>query len=47
MKGMEEKICQVLRRHFRCVCASRPPYCRTVTELTNLFLEKCEKCGCE
>lgn len=44
MNRLDEQICEVLRKHFCCVCASQSPYCRTVTELMNLFLEKCEEC---
>jgi len=43
MSELEEQICQILRRHFRCVCGSRPRYCKSISELFDLMLEKCDE----
>lgn len=43
MSKLEEQICQILTKHFRCPCGSRLLYCRAVCNLANLTLEKCEE----
>ena len=43
MTELEQGICELLRRHFRCSCGLKPPYCICVAELVNLTLEKCEE----
>lgn len=43
MSELEEEICQILRRHFKCVCGSRPRYCKCVSALFDLTLQKCEE----
>lgn len=40
---LEEEICQILRGRFRCTCGSRQRYCKYVSELFELTLEKCEE----
>jgi len=43
LSELEERICQILRRRFRCMCGCRPRYCRCVSELFDLTLETCEE----
>ena len=42
-----KRICEVLHKHFRCVCGSCPPYCMAVTERVTLIHEVCEECECQ
>ena len=42
MSELEEQICQILKRRFRCSCEMKPRYCACVSDIFNLILEICE-----
>lgn len=37
MRKADEKICQMIKKHFRCLCDEKTSYCALVRELADLI----------